>query len=193
MAPGLTAAVATPAATKVEDLVVRNEAELIREAQRGSADAARQLVDLHWGGAYRSAYFIVQDREAAEDIAQEAIVSALDNLSGFRPHRRFGPWIHRIAVNRAIDSVRMRQRRAEVPLDDTVTRGHGSSKSVPGPLLSGLADLAAEDRAIVVLRHVFDYRANEIGRMLDLPSSTVRTRLQRALRRLHELLNEEDL
>ena len=55
-----------------------------------------------------------------------------------------------------------------------------------------LAALAAEDRAVVVLRHLLGYRSHEIGTMLGLPAATVRTRLARALDRLRALLEEED-
>src|SRR3954454_25125349 len=79
------------------------ERKLIREAQRGSGDALGALYARHWERAHRAAYLVVHDAAAAEDIAQEAFLSAIDNLDRFDRRRPFAPWLHRIVVNRAID------------------------------------------------------------------------------------------
>jgi hypothetical protein len=56
--------------------VARDEAALIRQARRGSADALEALVRRHWADAHRAAFLIVHDAGAAEDIAQEAMLAA---------------------------------------------------------------------------------------------------------------------
>ena len=58
---------------------------------------------LHWPRAHRAAYLVVHDAAAAEDIAQDAFLAAVDALDRFDRRRPFGPWLHRIVVNRAID------------------------------------------------------------------------------------------
>jgi RNA polymerase sigma-70 factor, ECF subfamily len=92
----------------------RNEAALIRQARHGSADAVETLVRRHWDGAHRTAFLIVQDAAAAEDIAQEAMLAAVRAIDCFDRRRPFRPWLHRIVVNRSLDWVRARRRRAEV-------------------------------------------------------------------------------
>ena len=67
-----------------------------------------QLFRAHWPRAYRAAYLIVHDGAAAEDIAQEAFLAAVRALDRFDRRRPFGPWLHRIVVNRAIDWARAR-------------------------------------------------------------------------------------
>jgi RNA polymerase sigma-70 factor (ECF subfamily) len=74
----------------------------IRGAQRGSVSDLEALFREHWSRAYRAAYLVVHDAAAAEDIAQEAFLAAVRNLDRFDRRRPFGPWLHRIAVNRAI-------------------------------------------------------------------------------------------
>src|SRR5687767_2391189 len=69
------------------------------------------------GRAYRAAYLVVHDAAAAEDIAQEAFLSAVRHLDRFDRSRPFGPWLHRIVVNRAIDWSRARAVRAEASAD----------------------------------------------------------------------------
>src|ERR671924_1857856 len=79
------------------------ERRLVREAQRGSAEALEDLFRRHWAGAYRAAWVVMRDAAAAEDIAQEAFISAVRALDRFDRRRPFAPWLHRIVVNRAID------------------------------------------------------------------------------------------
>jgi RNA polymerase sigma-70 factor (ECF subfamily) len=170
-----------------------SEPRLIRAARRGSRDAAETLAARHWEGACRTAYLVVRDVAAAEDIAQEAMLAALASLPRFRTSRSFAPWLHRITVNKALDWSRARKRRREVVLGD---RAEQTQSEFPDPLPEqislALATLSDEDRAIVVMRHLWDYRAREIADMLDLSASTVRTRLQRALASMRSDLEESE-
>src|SRR5918998_4246719 len=95
-----------------------DERAWIRGAQRGSASDLEALFRHHWPRAYRAAYLVVHDAGAAEDIAQEAFLAAVRALDRFDRRRPFGPWLHRIVVNRAIDWSRARALRAEVLDDD---------------------------------------------------------------------------
>jgi RNA polymerase sigma-70 factor (ECF subfamily) len=150
-----------------------------------------ELVRRHWDAAYRAAYLVVQDSAAAEDIAQEAMLAAIRQIDRFDERRPFEPWLHRIVVNRSIDWVRARKRRGEVG-DDGIAEledpGAANGDRLPDDLVAALVTLDPEDRAVVVLRHVFDYDSTEIARMLGVPPGTVRTRLWRALERLRPLL-----
>src|SRR6187401_2540261 len=92
----------------------RDERALVRAAQRGSASGIEALFHLHWPRAHRAAYLVVHDAAAAEDIAQEAFLAAVRSLDRFDRGRPFGPWLHRIVVNRAIDWTRARALRREV-------------------------------------------------------------------------------
>src|SRR5436305_10346971 len=91
----------------------REERAWIRGARDGSAADLESLFRHHWPRAYRAAYLVVHDAAAAEDIAQEAFLAAVRNLDRFDRRRPFGPWLHRIVVNRAIDWARMRTLRPE--------------------------------------------------------------------------------
>src|SRR5439155_12642200 len=85
----------------------------IRRAQAGSVSDFEALFREHWPRAYRAAYLVVHDAAAAEDIAQEAFLAAVRGLDRFDRRRPFGPWLHRIVVNRAIDWSRSRALRRE--------------------------------------------------------------------------------
>jgi RNA polymerase sigma-70 factor, ECF subfamily len=171
----------------------RDEAALIRQARAGSADAVETLVRRHWDGAHRTAFLIVQDAGAAEDIAQEAMLAAVRAIDGFDRRRPLHPWLHRIVVNRSLDWLRARQRRPEVS-EELAARAEAPvpDAGLSGELLTALGALDAEQRALVVLRHVLGYRSSELAGMLGLPPATVRTRLARALDRLRSLLEGRD-
>src|SRR5207247_8486408 len=92
----------------------RHERAWVRGARAGRAADVEALFRSHWPLAYRAAYLVVHDAAAAEDIAQEAFLAAVRALDRFNPRRPFGPWLHRIVVNRAIDWSRRRELRREV-------------------------------------------------------------------------------
>jgi RNA polymerase sigma-70 factor (ECF subfamily) len=92
-----------------------DDSSLVIEAREGSRDAVGQLFDRHWPGVWRSAFMVTGRRDLADDIAQDAFVRAIRALPSFDEDRHLGPWLTRIAVNRAIDVLR-RERRAVIVL-----------------------------------------------------------------------------
>jgi RNA polymerase sigma-70 factor, ECF subfamily len=172
----------------------RDEAALIRQARGGSADAIEALVRRHWESAHRAAYLIVHDAQAAEDIAQEAMLAAVRSIDGFDRRRPFRPWLHRIVVNRSLDWLRARARRPEVSVEvagPAPGAADASSEALSDDLMRALAALEPDDRALIVLRHLLGYRSPELARVLGLPAGTVRTRLARALTRVRDLLEAD--
>ena len=163
----------------------RDERALVRGAQRGSASDLEALFRLHWPRAHRAAYLVVHDAAAAEDIAQESFLAAIRALDRFDRKRPFGPWLHRIVVNRAIDWTRARQLRAEAELGDSLPAPEQASP-LDGTLLAAMAELGPEQRAVVVLRHLLGYTPGEIAQLLALPRGTVNSRLRRGLDALKE-------
>ena len=170
----------------------RSDAALVRSAQGGSSDAVEELFRRHWPSVHRSAWLVVHDPAAAEDIAQEAFVSALRALGRFDRRRPLAPWLHRIVVNRAIDWARARALRPETAADALPEAAAPAERAEMGDeLVAALADLGPEHRAVVVLRHLLGYTPGEIAAMLDLPRGTVNSRLRRALDALSLTLEEE--
>jgi RNA polymerase sigma-70 factor (ECF subfamily) len=172
----------------------REERAWVRGAQGGSASDLEALFHHHWPGAYRAAYLVVHDAAAAEDIAQEAFLSAVRALDRFDRRRPFGPWLHRIVVNRAIDWTRARALRREVgdeQLAVAPARPEAPPDDLSGETMAALASLAPDHRAVVVLRYVLDYSPGEIADLLELPRGTVNSRLRRGLDALQERVMRE--
>jgi RNA polymerase sigma-70 factor (ECF subfamily) len=170
-----------------------NERAWIRGAQNGSADDFERLFRHHWPAAYRAAYLVVHDTAAAEDIAQESFLAAVRNLDRFDRRRPFGPWLHRIVVNRAIDFARARGLRREVgdePLEAVAAATRPDNPHAQS-LAGAIAELPVEQRAVIVLRHLLEYTPGEIAELLDLPRGTVNSRLRRGLDALKDALGDD--
>ena len=170
-----------------------SEAALVRAARRGSEAAVEELFDRHWSDAHRAALLVTGDAAAAEDIAQEAFLSALRALPRFDLRRPLGPWLHRIVVNRAIDWCRARTLRAEVAAGAAGEPPAHEQRSLAGlgdAATAALMELTPEHRAVVVMRYLLELTPGEIAKALDLPRGTVNSRLRRALDALGDLMQE---
>jgi RNA polymerase sigma-70 factor, ECF subfamily len=174
------------------------ERVVVKAAQRGSNEAMEELFRRHWRGAHRAAYLVVHDGQAAEDIAQEAFISAIRSLDRFDRRRPFAPWLHRIVVNRAIDWTRARKARREVS-GDAIEGWEGEahepdldSIADSGRMVEALRSLGPEQRAVVVMRYILEYTPGEIAEILGMPRGTVNSRLRRGLDSLADTLPRED-
>jgi RNA polymerase sigma-70 factor, ECF subfamily len=170
-----------------------DERAWIRGAQSGSVSDLEALFRHHWPRAYRAAYLVVHDAAGAEDIAQEAFLAAVRGLDRFDRRRPFGPWLHRIVVNRAIDWARARALRRESGdawLGQLAAPAPAESSQTEA-LAIALAELSPEHRAVIVMRHLLEYTPGEIAETLGLPRGTVNSRLRRGLDELAVRLREE--
>lgn len=142
------------------------DTELIVLVREGSSDAAGVLFDRYWEFAWRSAYAVTADRSLADDAAQDAIQRAFAALPRFDTTRSFGPWLKRIAVNRAIDLLRRNGRL--VALDDGMEE---SPARVPDDeavwaVADAVAGLGTAKRLVVVLHYWLDLPLDEIAGVL---------------------------
>jgi len=169
---------------------MRSDAKLVELARRGSRDAAAELFTRHWRAAWRAAYVVTGRRELADDVAQDAFERAFAALARFDERRPFGPWLHRIVVNRCLDLLRTERRLVAGDAGLARLEWH----DVPDgdrELLDAVAGLSLQRRVVVVLRYGLGYTPHEIAAMLDLPAGTVHSRLARALEELRDARLEE--
>jgi RNA polymerase sigma-70 factor (ECF subfamily) len=159
---------------------------LIGGALRGSPDAAAELFRRYWRSSWRVALAVVGRRAAADDVAQEAFVKAIGALAGFDAQRPFGPWLHRIVVNCAIDLVRSERRLVGLDQLDNETHDPFEDRLPDRELLAAVGRLDAGRRMVIALRYWLDYSPSEIADLLDLPVGTVSSRLSRALAELRK-------
>ena len=158
-----------------------SEASLVRAAQHGSSEAFAELFRRHWPRAHRAAWLVLHDATAAEDVAQEAFLAAVRALDRFDRRRPFGPWLHRIVVNRAIDYARARELRREVGDAGVEPAVLDRADAPDDDVLAALAALPPDQRAVIVMRHLLGFTPGEIASALGLARGTVNSRLRRGL------------
>jgi RNA polymerase sigma-70 factor (ECF subfamily) len=176
-----------------------SDAALVDSVRHGDVDAYATLVERYQSAAVRLASLVTRDAAEAEDVAQNAFIKAYYALDRFRPGASFRPWLLRIVVNEARNSLSATQRRAAVHSrfaanEPVVAGGRSTEESVVADeqrtaLLLALDNLKQDDRAVLAYRYLFDMSEAEMAQALDCAPGTVKSRLSRALARLRESLS----
>ncbi len=175
----------------------RTEISVVRLAQAGNAEAFRELVESHGPKLFRLAYRITGDETAAEDVVQETFLRAYRALGRFDERAQFGTWIHRIAVNTALEIVRKRQRQpsqsSQNPEDPHPSLDPGPDRIALGleverAVRSALADLSPMERTAFVLRHFEGRSIAEICEQLGLGVNAGKQAIFRAVKKLRRVL-----
>ena len=178
------------------------EERLIEQCRAGEMGAFDELMARHQDRVFNLCLWHSRDPEAASDATQEVFIRVFRSLKNFRGDCAFSTWLHRIAVNIALDQANWRQR-TPVPIS-TLER---SETSFPEPADTGdhpgealtrrerrlavreaMAALPEHHRLVLVLFDIQGYAYGEISEILKVPIGTVRSRLNRARAALREKL-----
>ena len=167
---------------------------LVRAAVAGDELAFATIVDRHRLSMTRVAYVVCGDADLAEESVQAAWPIAWRRLPTLREPSRLGAWLASIAVNEARQLARRGRRRSvveiAVAMRDTDTAPDPAHRVEDLDLIRALADLSAEDRALLALRYVAGLNSQELGRALGMSASGLRRRLARLLARLRSELSD---
>ena len=168
---------------------------IVERALTGDADAFGELVRRWERRIFALAYGMLGREEDARDATQETFLAAFRNLRGFRGDAKVSSWLHRIAVNQCISRQRRSKVRSESALDDEQENSFATPLShSPAHVAEGRQETAAVRRAInslpielrqvVVMKEFEELTFREIADALDLPLSTVKSRLYTAMKQL---------
>jgi RNA polymerase sigma-70 factor (ECF subfamily) len=138
---------------------------------------------------------IAGDDDLAQDYAQEAWIRAIRALPTFRGDARFSTWLHRIAVNSALQAVRKAEtrRKREAPMPEAVAVGPRSGDVLLEKRLEWAMDRLPEGmRQVLILHDVEGYTHEEIGDALGVAPGTSKSQLFKARARMRELLAPAD-
>lgn len=189
-----------------------DDSELVRRAKAGELAAFEALANRYEQRVYALARRILRHPQDAEDVTQQAFLSALEHLDGFREEASFSTWLLRIATFAALKVIRKRNGLEVVSLDEATEPGPDRD-SIPHPeyiadwresperlvgrnetrrlIDEALDELDEKHRVVFVLRDVEGLSVRETAEALGLSEVNVKVRLLRARLQLRERLTQE--
>jgi len=180
------------------DTAISDE-QIVEQALTGNADAFGEIVRRWERRIYALAYGMLGREEDARDATQETFLAAFRNLRGFRGDAKVSSWLHRIAINQCISRQRRAKVRGESSLEVEIENGESISFSAPAHELPAsvvetrerkeavrraVHALPQELREVVVMKEFEELTFQQIADALDVPLSTVKSRLYTALKQL---------
>jgi len=175
----------------LENLNIYLHAPLIEECRKGSSKAQFRLYNLYSKAMYNLAYRILNNREDAEDILQEAFVECFRNIGSFRFESTFGAWLKRIVVNKCINQIK--KKKIDLTLCETLPPViYEEDEEVTydtGKIFKNIEMLPDGFRIILTLYLLEGYDHSEISQILGISESTSKSQYSRAKEKLRNLLS----
>ena len=175
---------------------------LVQKLLKKDRDSERVIFEMFYQRVYYTAYYIVQDRELAQDIVQETFLKAFQNMHTVKDGEKLGAWLAAIATRTAIDYLRKIKKWNDVATEDHIIDEHLSKledyhstvetivekKFLKNILLQEIDELKPEHKQVLILAYLHDMRYEEIAEALDIKVTMVKTRIHRAKLKLREAL-----
>ena len=168
-----------------------SDVELVAAALSGEPADFAPIVDRYRDAVFGIALARVRNFHDAEDIAQTVFLEAYQRLPDIRDPTRLGPWLRTIAINRSIDSLRLKKDLVDADrLDEegvnSITHGEQRDEDVRAAVLSAIGKLNKRQRETVALFYINGYSVEEVADMQGSPVGTVKSRLHDSRKRLKE-------
>jgi RNA polymerase sigma factor (sigma-70 family) len=184
-----------------------DERKLIRRAKGGDLGAYDELVRRYQERIYATIYHMTANHEDANDLAQEAFIKAFQALKSFKGDSSFFTWVYRIAVNKTINFLKQRKNKAHMSLNDLdfnaehdrdlvalvsdkTPRREVNLSELQQKLNEALQKLSEIHRLVVTLHDIQGLSHDEISRIMDCNTGTVRSRLFYARQQLQAYLSD---
>lgn len=183
------------------------EARLVKLARKGDQTAFAELVELYKDKIFHLAYRMLSNRHEAEDIVQEAFLRVYKNFHRYDEKQKFSTWLYRIATNLCIDKLRKRKPSYYLDAEMNDQEGMDGYSLIPGDertpeseyLLSetqrtihqAIAGLPSKYKSVIILRYLQDMSLQEISDVLEMPVTTVKTRVHRGREFLRKKLENK--
>ena len=171
--------------------------ELVTLAKKGDADAFGKLYEIYYKEMYLYACCVTGSEDLAQDAVSDAVLSAFEQIESLKNPKAFKSWIFRILCAACKRHYTENKKKKTLVYLDDENGGNNEPITFGGMELSlelkkALDTLSCEEREIVLLSSVHKYKSHEIARILDCPSSTVRSKLKRSLEKLRTVLSDEN-
>ncbi|WP_438449054.1 RNA polymerase sigma factor SigW [Gorillibacterium sp. sgz5001074] len=183
------------------------ETRLVQLSRNGDRRAFEELVDMYKDKIYHLGYRMLGQSGDAEDVVQETFLRVYMNLDRYDENQKFSTWIYRIGTNLCID--RLRKRKPNYSLDAELPDADGadwystlpSDQDTPEEeimlsetqqqIRQAIDTLPEKYKSVVILRYLHDMSLQEIGDVLQMPVTTVKTRVHRGREFLRKKLEPE--
>ncbi|MBI4853742.1 MAG: sigma-70 family RNA polymerase sigma factor [Acidobacteria bacterium] len=174
---------------------------IIEQTLNGEIEAFNTLVRRWERQIYALAFRVLKQDEEAYDICQETFMSAYRNLSKFRKEAKFSSWLYRIAINcchtrlrnRGNNEISLEQQLEEYGFEPTTATEHLNNslhrEEIAGMVKQALDGLPPEMRQVIIMKEYQGLKFHEIAIALNIPVSTVKTRVYSGLEQLKHRLN----
>jgi RNA polymerase sigma-70 factor (ECF subfamily) len=167
---------------------------LVAESIKGSNKARYQLYQLYSKAMFNVCYRMMNNREDAEDMLQEAFIQAFQKLDTFRNESGFGSWLKTITIRTCINA--LNKRRLDLNYFDEMHRFESAEEEPEEALytteniLEAMNQLPEGGRIVFSLYLLEGYDHSEISQILNITESTSKTQYMRAKRRVYELMKQ---
>lgn len=167
---------------------------IIEQALNGDEDAYQKILNLYKGRIFSYVYRMVRNYHDAEDITYDTFIKCFKALARFDTSKKFSTWLFTIAHNTTLDFFRRHKQDYEYCdeqhgiVDDLEEKIEKKKKMEK--IEKALAKLPPLDRELIILFHKEEYSYKEICDILEIPVTTIKTRLHRARKKLGKLVNE---
>jgi RNA polymerase sigma-70 factor (ECF subfamily) len=176
----------------VDNLNIYIHAPLIEDCRKGNSKAQFRLYEQFSKAMYNLAYRILNNREDAEDILQEAFVECFRNLDSFRFESTFGAWLKKIIVNKCLNHIK--KKKIDLTLCETLpTTIYEEEEEViyeTRKIFKSIELLPDGYRIILTLYLLEGYDHSEISQILGISESTSKSQYSRAKEKLKNILSK---
>lgn len=179
----------------MKKLTREEEIKLVRRCLAGEEEALEEFINLFQKSLFNLAYRLCGDRDNAEDIAQESLIRALENLRSFKGDSSLFTWLYRITTNIFYDHMRRRkefsydqwryeeegeEKSIELQDEEASVEGEVNRRNIQEIVQREIAKIPSHYRTVLVLYDIEGFSYEEICQILQKPLGTVKSRLNRA-------------
>lgn len=175
--------------------IKENISILIERSKEGDSVAFSQLYSLYATELYRFSLYMTASKEDAEDAVQEAVLSAWRSIKSLKDNSLFKPWLFKILTNKCKTILTSKNKLPDIlPAEEyefLIDNTEGLSDDAlinAAELKEALSRLTPPDAQIIILSIIGGFKSHELAVIYDMPAATIRSRQQRALKQLREIL-----
>lgn len=170
--------------------------QLLERCKKSDQNAQMQIYKGYYRAMYNTAFRILKDEFEAEDIMQEAFLTAFTKLNSYKGEVAFGAWLKRIVINKSLTQLKKNNKYQEVKLEvipnyEVVEEKIDYTTLKASQVLKKINELKDNYRMVLNLHLIDGFDYEEIGQILNYSNENVRTTISRAKKKLKQVLIQD--